>query len=63
MSFVDGRMRVDFVLFGSIVVSAKINEFPMMLGAIVCVGFDNEKKNTLKIFYIRMASQKMLFYF
>lgn len=34
VSFLDVKIRVDFVLFGSIVVSAKINEFPMILGAI-----------------------------
>lgn len=48
MSFFDDKIRVDFVLFGSIVVSAKINEFPMM-GAIASVGFNERKKNEINI--------------
>lgn len=47
MWFLDGKIRVDFALFGSIVVSAKINEFPMILGAIASVGFGEEKKTKL----------------
>lgn len=56
MSFFDGKIRADLALFGSIVVSARINEFPMILGAIASVGFNKrmkkqKKKNKLNILH------------
>lgn len=49
VSFFDDKIRVVFVLFGSIVVSAKINEFPMILGAMASVGLHKKKRDKLNI--------------